>query len=157
MKNCDAGMKVVGECESEGWGRAGNVIGCGYNPAQKKVFFTLNSKVMKEINGCKTEEFGHPLYPTLAAANTHVTVVVNLGQSPFKYEAANPHRTSNPCFITPQPTHSNSNYDLDSKELFSMGRIDGKWKQWTSATGSDSFHVETDHLSEADLFEIVVR
>lgn len=148
-------MKVGVECESEGWGRVGNVIGCGYNPPHKKVFFTLNSKLINEIR-CKTEEFGHPLYPTLAAA-IDVTVVVNLGQSPFKYEAANSHRTANPCFITPHSTHSN--YDLDSKELFSMGRIDCKWKQWTTTTrSSESIHVETDQLSEADdLFEIHVR
>ncbi|KAH6781082.1 hypothetical protein C2S52_012319 [Perilla frutescens var. hirtella] len=156
------GMKLVEESKKEGWGREGNVIGCGYNPAQKKVFFTVNSKLVNEIR-CKSEEFGHPLYPTIAA-NTHVTVAVNLGQSPFKFEAANSQRTPNPCFIT---THNLPNsttttapyYELDSKELFSMGRIDGKWKHRIVARSShesvDST-AEYDLVSEADLFEIVV-
>ncbi|KAK6138845.1 hypothetical protein DH2020_027410 [Rehmannia glutinosa] len=63
------------------WGISDKVIGCGYNPSQKKVFFTVDAQLVHEIH-CKTEDFGSPLYPTLAA-NTEITVLVNLGQSPL--------------------------------------------------------------------------
>ncbi|XP_057779735.1 uncharacterized protein LOC130998321 [Salvia miltiorrhiza] len=138
--------------EKEEWGREGNVVGCGYNPGQKKVFFTVNSQLVYEIR-CKTEEFGQPLYPTLAAKGD-VTVVVNLGQSPFRFEAANSQRTQNPCFITKNASCAAPLYELDSKELFSMGRIDGKWRHCTENLTATEF---SDQLSEADLFEIVAR
>ncbi|KAG5613051.1 hypothetical protein H5410_024332 [Solanum commersonii] len=155
------GMKLVFESQREEWGKAGKVIGCGYNPSQKKVFFTVDSLLVHEIF-CKTEEFGNPLYPILAS-NGDILVLVNLGQSVFKYPPANLHRTPNPCFIGPI-MHNDSpilGYE-DSKELFSMGRIDAQWLN-RSNTRSNNNTVNSlkqvldyDLESEGDLFEIVL-
>ncbi|KAK8601174.1 hypothetical protein V6N12_051016 [Hibiscus sabdariffa] len=83
----------------EDWGKADKVIGCGFGPRQKKVFFMLDSELVHVIN-CKSEEFETPLHPTIAA-NDDVLVVVNFGQSAFAYGPANGQRTPNPCFIGP--------------------------------------------------------
>ncbi|KAI3684686.1 hypothetical protein L6452_33911 [Arctium lappa] len=155
------GVKLTTELESESdeWGRAEKVIGCGYNPSQKKVFFTVDSKLVREIH-CTTEEFTTPLYPTLAA-NSDVTVLVNFGQSVFKYTQANLHRTPNPCFIGPMASSPIIGFE-DSKELFSMGRIDAHWldrstKRSTQYFGSVNRGMsDYDESSEGDLFEIVL-
>ncbi|KAL2527831.1 uncharacterized protein Fot_20432 [Forsythia ovata] len=152
------GIKLVFESEKEDWGRADKVIGCGYNPSQKKVFFTVDSLLVHEIH-CKSDGFAFPLYPTLAA-NTDIMVLVNLGQSLFKYAPANLQRTPNPCFIGPLANSPALGYE-DSKELFSMGRIDSMYLQ-RSATRSNNNTVnsikamEYDQESEGDLFEIVL-
>ncbi|PIN09888.1 hypothetical protein CDL12_17530 [Handroanthus impetiginosus] len=153
------GTKLIFESEKVEWGISDKVIGCGYNPSQKKVFFTVDSQLAHEIH-CTTEEFGSPLYPILAA-NRDLTVLVNLGQSPFKYPPANLSRTPNPCFVGPLATSPALGYE-DSKELFSMGRIDSQWLQ-RSATRSNNNTVnsikameEYDQESEGDLFEIVL-
>ncbi|KAL0432528.1 UNVERIFIED_CONTAM: hypothetical protein Slati_2587100 [Sesamum latifolium] len=153
------GTKLVLESEKGEWGRAEKVIGCGYNPAQKKVLFTVDSQLVHEIH-CKTEEFGSPLYPTLAA-NADVEVVVNLGQSPFKFEPGNLQRTPNPCFIRPQQPNSPALGYEDSKELFSMGRIDSQWLKRSGTIRScnykgNSIGMEFELESEGDLFEIVL-
>ncbi|GKB63641.1 putative SPRY domain, concanavalin A-like lectin/glucanase domain superfamily protein [Tanacetum coccineum] len=152
------GIKLVFESETERWEKPEKVIGCGYNPSQKKVFFTLDSKLVHEIN-CKEEEYGTPLYPTIAA-NSDVTVLVNFGQSTFKYEPANLQRTQNPCFTGPM---GNSSGYEDSKELFSMGRIDSQWLNQSITRGAQyNINVnkgktkDYDEASEADLFEIVI-
>ena len=153
------GVKLVFESEREEWGRADTVIGCGYNPSQKKVFFTVDSQLVHEIH-CKSEEFGTPLYPTLAA-NSDITVLVNLGQCAFKYSQANLQRTPNPCFIGPLANSPVLGYE-DSRELFSMGRIDAQWlnrstTRSTSTPGNNMNRgVEFDEESEGDLFEIVL-
>lgn len=150
------------ESEKEGWGRAEKVIGCGFDPKQKKVFFTVDSELVHMIN-CKTEEFGSPLYPSVGA-NVDVTVLVNLGQSVFKYIPAQ--RTPNPCFVSPFVNtdcgfHGNG-YE-DSRELFSMGMIDSQWcNGLTPKHTNNRFvdHREDDELSsemEIELFEIVVE
>ncbi|PWA59833.1 SPRY domain, Concanavalin A-like lectin/glucanase domain protein [Artemisia annua] len=151
------GIKLATESEIERWEKTEKVIGCGYNPSQRKVFFTLDSKLVHEII-CKEEEYGTPLYPTIAA-NSDVTVLVNFGQSTFKYEPANLQRTQNPCFIGPT---ANSSYE-DSKELFSMGRIDSQWLNQSITRGAQyNINVnkgktkDCDEASEADLFEIVI-
>lgn len=126
------------------------MIGCGYDPWQKKVFFTVNGELLHLIN-CKSEEFGSPLYPTLAATpTTHdITVVVNMGQSAFQYEAANAQRTPNPCFVGPVL------YE-DSKELFSIGRIDSQWLNRSSIKGAVNNSRVSNYDHESDLFEIVL-
>lgn len=154
------GTKLVSESEKEEWGRVDRVIGCGYNPSQKKVFLTVDSELVHEIH-CKTEEFGTPLYPTMAA-NIDMTVLVNLGQSVFKYALANQQRTPNPCFIGPSTNSPALGYE-DSKELFSMGRIDSQWLNRSATRGQyiygNSTHrgPEFDEVSEGDLFEIVLE
>ncbi|PHU20771.1 hypothetical protein BC332_11922 [Capsicum chinense] len=155
------GMKLVYESQREEWGKAEKVIGCGYNPSQKKVFFTVDSLLVHEIR-CKSEEFGNPLYPTLAS-NGDILVLVNLGQSVFRYPPANLQRTPNPCFISPNMENNSPilGYE-DSKELFSMGRIDAQWLN-RSNTRSNNNTVNSlkqvldyDLESEGDLFEIVL-
>ncbi|MBA0865768.1 hypothetical protein Goshw_015192 [Gossypium schwendimanii] len=155
------GIKLVFESEKEEWGKTEKVIGCGFDPRQKKVYFTLDSELVRVIN-CKTEEFGSPLYPTLAA-NDDVLVLVNFGQNAFAYGPANGQRTPNPCFIGPlvnSPAAALS-YE-DSKELFSMGRIDSQWLNRSTTKGSHNNGTnyystsEFDEESEADLFEIIL-
>ncbi|KAK4274671.1 hypothetical protein QN277_017860 [Acacia crassicarpa] len=153
------GMKLVKESEKEEWVGSNKVIGCGYDPRLKKVFFTVGSELVHVIQ-CYSEEFGAPMYPTLAA-NLDITVLVNFGQSAFKYGPANVQRTPNPCFITPlvnTPT-ATLGYD-DSKELFSMGRIDSQWRHVVNPKGSYNNNnngvIDFDDESEADLFEIVL-
>ncbi|GMI82653.1 hypothetical protein HRI_001934600 [Hibiscus trionum] len=152
------GIKLVFESKKEEWGRTERVVGCGFDPREKKVFFTLDSELVRVIN-CKTEEFGTPLYPTLAA-NDDVLVLVNFGQSAFAYAPANGQRTPNPCFIGPLVNSPAAalGYE-DSKELFSMGRIDSQWFNRCTAKGSHGTNYSTtefDEESEADLFEIIL-
>lgn len=154
-----SGTKLVFDSENEGWGRTDKVIGCGYSPGQKKVFFTVDSQIVHEIL-CKTEDFCSPLYPTLAA-NADVVVLVNLGQSPFRFAPANLQRTPNPCFIGPLAPSPALGYE-DSRELFSMGRIDAQWMQRSAARSNNNTvnsikaMEEYDQESEGDLFEIVL-
>ncbi|KAL1315593.1 hypothetical protein HN51_017598 [Arachis hypogaea] len=157
------GMKLVTESkkeEEEEWMIGSEkVIGCGFDPRQKQVFFTLNSELVHEIH-CQSDEFSTPLYPTLAS-NIDIIVLINFGQSSFKYEPANAHRTPNPCFMGPIVNSHNAKlgYD-DSKELFSMGRIDSQWHNGKSTPKGNIIpnHVafDFDEESEADLFEIVL-
>ncbi|XP_042013984.1 uncharacterized protein LOC121762234 [Salvia splendens] len=151
------GTKLVPESEPASWGKTDKVVGCGYNPGQRKVFFTVDSKVVHEIH-CKSEDYSTPLYPTLAASGD-VVVLVNLGQSPFRFAPANQHRTPNPCFMGASPALG---YE-DSKELFSMGRIDSLWMQRSAARSNNNTvnsikaMEEYDQESEGDLFEIVLE
>lgn len=160
------GIKLIFKSEKAEWGKIDKVIGCGYNPNQRKVFFTVDSELVHVIN-CKSEEFDTPLYPTLAS-NIDTTVLVNFGQSVFKYAPANSQRTPNPCFIGP-PAKSPALSNEDSKELFSMGRLDSQWALNRTATraghnatnnnNSGSIHnrgLDFDAESEGDLFEIVL-
>lgn len=141
------------------------MIGCGFDPRQKKVFFTVDAELIHVVN-CQTEEFGTPLYPTLAA-NTDILVLVNFGQSVFRYAPANAHRTPNPCFVSPvanSPAAAAALGSEDSKELFSMGRIDSQWLNRSTTRGSQNNPgtnntnraLDFDEESEADLFEIVL-
>ncbi|KAF9621607.1 hypothetical protein IFM89_024553 [Coptis chinensis] len=154
-------IKLVFENEKAEWESTDRVIGCGFNPSQKKIFFTIDSELVHVIH-CKSDEFGSPLYPTLAA-NIDITVVVNFGQRSFKYAPANSHRTTNPCFIRSVTNgHTATLGYEDSKELFSMGRIDAEWlnrcttKSSHSTINNDNRNVEIDVESETDLFEIVL-
>ncbi|KAJ0776448.1 putative B30.2/SPRY domain, concanavalin A-like lectin/glucanase domain superfamily [Helianthus annuus] len=153
------GVKLTNELETDEWGKAEKVIGCGYNPSQKKVYFTVDSKLVREVY-CTTEEFETPLYPILAA-NSNVTVLVNFGQSVFKYAQANLHRTPNPCFIG-QSAGSPMIGSEDSRELFSMGRIDAHWLDRSTKRNAQYFGSvnrgtsDYDEFSEGDLFEIVL-
>ncbi|KAK9097347.1 hypothetical protein Sjap_022844 [Stephania japonica] len=156
------GIKLAFETEKSEWARAETVIGCGFNPSLKKVFFTVNSELLHVIH-CKSDEFSTPLYPTLAA-NMDVTVLVNFGQSAFKYAQANAQRTANPCFTAPLASATTAQPALgyeDSRELFSMGRIDAEWlnrctTKSSHQTFSDKGTVDFDEESENEFFEIVL-
>ncbi|CAE6126760.1 unnamed protein product [Arabidopsis arenosa] len=157
------GMKLVCESEKHEWAKENKVVGCGYDPRKKKVYFTVNSHLVHVIN-CKADEFGTPLYPTLAS-NTEATVLVNLGQSPFYYGPANAQRTSNPCAGAVAGLE-------DSKELFSIGRIDSHYLSnffinrgnsdeiasgRTTVGNSHRRKLDYDEESDADLFEITLE
>ncbi|CAL1395970.1 unnamed protein product [Linum trigynum] len=164
------GLKLVFETESSSdWARPERVIGCGYDPRQKKVFFTVDGELVHIIH-CKADEFGSPLYPTIAA-NSDTVVVVNFGQSAFSYAPANGQRTPNPCFVGPQVRSPALGYE-DSKELFSMGRIDSQWLNRSgsryaygnggggkneAAAAAAAGQESNEEESEADLFEIVLE
>ncbi|OIW14886.1 hypothetical protein TanjilG_30605 [Lupinus angustifolius] len=151
------GMKLVFESEKPEWVGTDRVIGCGFDPRQKRVFFTLDSELVHVIH-CHQEEFGTPLYPTMAA-NINIMVLVNFGQSAFKYAPANAQRTPNPCFTAPLVNSPAATLgDDDSKELFSMRRIDSQWfNRFTTKESHDNNRaIEYDEDSEADLFEIVL-
>ncbi|KAI3922439.1 hypothetical protein MKX01_006128 [Papaver californicum] len=113
------GTYLMFESHKAKWGTKGKVIGCGFNPDEKKVFFTVDSELVHVIH-CKSEEFGSPLFPTLAA-NVKATVLINFGQTVFRYEPANAARTPNPCFIGALGLGNE-----DSQELFSLGRINSQ-------------------------------
>ncbi|XP_027190863.1 uncharacterized protein [Cicer arietinum] len=154
-------MKLVFESEKAEWIGTDKVIGCGFVPRQKKVFFTLDSELMHVIH-CQTEEFSTPLYPTMAA-NIDIMVLVNFGQNPFKYAPANAQRTPNPCFVSPLVSSPAATLGFDdSKELFSMDRIDSQWLNRTTTTkgshhnGNNNTTMDFDEESEADLFEIAL-
>lgn len=159
--------------EKGDWGQQEKVIGCGFDPREKKVFFTVNSELV-HVAHCKSDEFGGPLYPALAA-NVEIEVLVNLGQSGFLYEPANATRTPNPCFMGPLGGSPAALGYEDSGELFSMGRLDASWQNYCapcSGTNSDiySWHGNDNDNSchsrskangegdesEGDLFEIVL-
>lgn len=152
------GMELVFESEKAEWARADKVIGCGFDPRNKQVFFTVDGELLHVVH-CKTEEFGTPLYPTIAA-NNNILVLVNFGQSAFSYARANAQRTPNPCFIGPLVKSPTLGYD-DSMELFSMGRIDSQWLNRSTTkdshiNGANNQGLDFDDESEADLFEIVL-
>ncbi|XP_008776529.2 uncharacterized protein LOC103696623 [Phoenix dactylifera] len=159
---CLDGMELVLESEKTGWTEVNRVIGCGFDPGKKKVFFTADSQLIHVIY-CHSEAYRSPLYPVLAAS-VDVMVLVNLGQSKFKYAPANAHRTPNPCFIRSASADGGAavvSYE-DSRELFSMGRIDSDWldaaKQSKSGkNGDDGGSVATDVDAESDLFEIALH
>ncbi|CAH2070551.1 unnamed protein product [Thlaspi arvense] len=156
------GMKLVCKSEKHEWAKENKAIGCGYDPKKKKVYFTVDSHLVHVIN-CKADEFGTPLYPTLAS-NTEATVLVNLGQFPFYYGPANVQRTPNPC--------AGAAFGLeDSKELFSIGRLDSQYLSnfiirgnsdeiasgRTTVGNSNRRKLDYDEESDADLFEITLE
>jgi len=174
MNHIHIGLKLVSESEKTDWAGVNRVIGCGFNPSKKKVFFTVDSELVHVIK-CNSDAFKNPLYPILSS-NSDVMVLVNLGQAAFKYAPANAHRTPNPCFIRSSPSCNGGSaigYE-DSRELFSMGRIDYDWldddKRSKSAGNTNSKNscrssrkgsgnwedasVAVDIDGESDLFEI---
>ncbi|XP_058725148.1 uncharacterized protein LOC131596504 isoform X2 [Vicia villosa] len=155
------GMKLVYESDKPQWIGTNTVIGCGYDPRKKKVFFTLDSELVHVIH-CQSEEFSTPLCPTIAA-NIDIMVLVNFGQVAFKYAPANAQRTPNPCFVAPLVHSPGATLGFDdSKELFSMGRIDSPWQNRSTTKGNNNggnnnnVVFDFDEESEADLFEIVL-
>lgn len=159
------GKKLIFESEKAEWAEVNRVIGCGFDPRKKKVFFTVDSELMHVIH-CRSDMYKSPMFP-IVASNTDATILVNLGQSRFKYEPANVHRTSNPCFIG-SPSFDRSGAaigDDDSHELFSMGRIDPQWFDAVKKSQSSnkntvnqndaSYSIDVD--ADSDLFEIPLR
>lgn len=121
------------------------VIGCGYNPSERNVFFTVNSRVVHTIYS-NNDLFGMPLYPVLAS-NIGVSVFINLGQCSFKFNCANFGHSHNKSLALCRE---------ESSELFSIGRFNS---QWQHRSRTDAIFSGRDILGgsqdfEDELFEI---
>ncbi|CAN6245116.1 unnamed protein product [Urochloa humidicola] len=169
------GMKLVYESDKSSWAGVDKVVGCGFEPAKRKVFFTVDGQLVHSVS-CNAEAFGSPLYPVLASG-FDVMALVNLGQGKFRYAPANARRTANPCFVRAASSAAGESrgggsggggsmgldFD-DSGELFSMGRVDSGWMEAVrltksrkdSVAGSGAASVG-DPEAESDLFEISLR
>ncbi|WOK94197.1 hypothetical protein Cni_G02899 [Canna indica] len=157
------GTKLVFESEKAEWAEVNRVIGCGFDPSKKKVFFTVDSELLHVIH-CNSDKYKAPLFPVLAT-NTDAMFLVNLGQSKFRYEPANAHRTRNPCFIRSSSIDPGAGLigEDDSRELFSMGRIDSEWLEAAKKSQSSSKKSNVNNFdagsaadvdADSDLFEI---
>ncbi|CAL4968253.1 unnamed protein product [Urochloa decumbens] len=170
------GMKLVYETEKSSWAGVDKVVGCGFEPAKRKVFFTVDGQLVHAVS-CNAEAYGSPLYPVVASG-FDVMALVNLGQGKFRYAPANARRTANPCFVRAASSAAAGDarggggggsggmgleFD-DSGELFSMGRVDSGWleamrltkSRKDSVAGSGAASVG-DPEAESDLFEISLR
>nr|CAB3450372.1 unnamed protein product [Digitaria exilis] len=165
------GMKLVYESEKSSWAGVDKVVGCGFEPSKRKVFFTVDGQLVHAVS-CNAEAFSSPLYPVLASS-FDVMALVNLGQGKFRYAPANARRTANPCFVRAASGvdarggggSGSMGLDFDdSGELFSMGRVDSGWMETLrmaksrkeSVAGSGAASVG-DPEGESDLFEISLR
>ncbi|CAA7406984.1 unnamed protein product [Spirodela intermedia] len=162
------GINLVSESEKKTqWGAVNRIIGCGFNPRKKTVFFTVDSLLLHVVR-CNSDAFRCPLYPAMAA-NVDVVASVNLGQRPFKYAPANARRLpAKPALASPLPSEPSPRigYD-DSGELFSMARIqDSLWlpgsrkrtplsgSRRTAAGDEEEARWDCSGDAESDLFEI---
>eukprot|EP00249_Psilotum_nudum_P005196 c18657_g1_i1 orf=670-2109(-) len=138
------------------WGLVNSTVGCGFDPAAKRVFFTLNGERVYE-HTIASSEFGNPLYPTIAA-NYDVTLLANFGQSSFEYSPANSNRIPDPCFRRLFSKFEKNGSVYDSEDLFSMEKIDSPWlKESESSKSHDMQHRHALSETESDLFEIVLE
>ncbi|KAK3154628.1 hypothetical protein QOZ80_2BG0193020 [Eleusine coracana subsp. coracana] len=163
------GMKLVYESEKSSWAGVDKVVGCGFDPAKRKVFFTVDGHLVHAVS-CNAEAFSSPLYPVLASS-FDVMALVNLGQGKFRYAPANAWRTANPCFVRAASGGDGRgsggsqlglglDFDDDSGDLFSMGRVDSGWMEASrmSKSRKEGSGVPAGDLdAESDLFEISLR
>jgi hypothetical protein len=159
-------MQLSMESDKKAWADPDRVIGCGFDPSKKKVFFTVDSKVVHSIN-CNSQTYASPLFPVLAS-NTDTMLLVNLGQAKFQYRPANAKRTPNPCFLRQNNYDSDTSntgfgYDDDSADLFSVGQADSCWSRMDSIKKSDPLLNDVvttpsdfDH-DDSDFFEIPLK
>jgi hypothetical protein len=165
-------MKLVYESDKSSWAGVDKVVGCGFEPAKRKVFFTVDGQLVHAVS-CNAEAFSSPLYPMLASS-FDVMALVNLGQGKFRYAPANARRTANPCFVRAASAVDDArggsggsmglDFD-DSGELFSMGRVDSGWLETAKVSrsrkesigDSGAASVVGDPEAEFDLFEIPLR
>ncbi|KAG6494408.1 uncharacterized protein LOC122002939 [Zingiber officinale] len=153
------GKKLIFESEKAEWAEANRVIGCGFDQRKKKVFFTVDSQLVHVVH-CHSDMYKAPLFPVLGS-NADAMILVNLGQSRFKYQPANASRTPNPCFVRSSSVNAAAAAaisDDDSLELFSMGRIDAHWFDAAKKSQSASKKSQTvDADADSDLFEISLQ
>uniref|UniRef100_A0ACD5YVR1 Uncharacterized protein n=1 Tax=Avena sativa TaxID=4498 RepID=A0ACD5YVR1_AVESA len=155
------GMKLVYDSEESSWAGVDKVVGCGFEPAARKVYFTVDGQLVHKVS-CSADAFASPLYPVLASS-FDVMALVNLGQNKFRYAPANARRTANPCFARSASLGDGRSgsvgldFDDDSGELFSMGRVDSGWTDNSRASKcrKENGGVSAGDLDpESDLFEI---
>ncbi|KAL6633984.1 hypothetical protein ACP70R_026655 [Stipagrostis hirtigluma subsp. patula] len=158
------GMKLMYESDKSSWAGVDKVVGCGFEPAKRKVFFTVDGQLVHAVS-CNAEAFASPLYPVMASS-FDVMALVNLGQGKFRYAPANARRTANPCFVRAasavdgRGSGGSMGLDFDdSGDLFSMGRVDSGWLVEATRTskGRKDSAGAGDLEAESDLFEISLR
>lgn len=159
------GMKLAYESAKSSWAGVDKVVGCGFDPAKRKVFFTVDGQLAHAVS-CNADAFSCPLYPAMASS-FDVMALVNLGQSKFRYAAANARRTPNPCFVRSASSGDGRSGSMgggldfdDSGDLFSMGRVDSSgWTETSRVSRSrkDSASAAGDLEPDSDLFEISLR
>lgn len=158
------GMKLVYESEKSSWAGVDKVVGCGFEPAKRKVFFTVDGQLVHAVS-CNADAFSSPLYPVLATS-FDVMALVNLGQGKFRYAPANAKRTANPCFVRAASVGDGRSESMgldfdDSGDLFSMGRVDSGWLEASRMSKSKKENgggaTAGDLEAESDLFEISLR
>ncbi|XP_047077424.1 uncharacterized protein LOC124687716 [Lolium rigidum] len=156
------GMKLVYESEKSSWAAVDKVVGLGFEPAKRKVYFTVDGQQVHKVS-CNADAFSSPLYPVLASS-FDVMALVNLGQNKFRYAPANARRTANPCFVRSASLGNDGrsgsvglDFDDESGELFSMGRVDSGWTDTSRVSKSrkDNGGAGAGDLDpDSDLFEI---
>lgn len=160
------GKKLVFESEKAEWADVNRVIGCGFAPRKKKVFFTVDSQLVHVIR-CSSEVYSSPLYPVLAA-DADAMILVNLGQAPFKYAPTNATRTQNPCFLRLSSGRRPPAGSIDSRELFSVTRMEADWSEhgkrsknqnnyYSSSSKKSNGYLDDGLEAESDLFEISLQ
>lgn len=157
-----SGMKLAYESEKSAWAGVDKVVGCGFEPTKRKVYFTVDGQLVHAVS-CNADAFSSPLYPVLAS-NFDVMALVNLGQSKFRYAPANARRTANPCFVRSASLGEGRSGSMgldfdDSGDLFSMGRVDSGWTEASRVSKSRKENgggaaAAGDLDPESDLFEI---
>ncbi|EFJ27784.1 hypothetical protein SELMODRAFT_412047 [Selaginella moellendorffii] len=130
--------------------RGDTTVGCGFNPAARIVFFTLNGEMTCQADCSRAEEFGSPLHAAFLC-NFDATAIVNLGQSAFEFLPENARRTADPGNHRPYPDRGANRMAIqyDSGELFSQ-RLEG------SPALSQDLRRPTPSEAESELFEIVI-
>lgn len=160
------GRKLVFESEKAEWADVNRVIGCGFAPRKKKVFFTVDSQLVHAIR-CSSDAYSSPLYPVLAA-DADAMILVNLGQAPFKYAPANVTRVQNPCFLRLPSGVRPPAGSIHSGELFPVYRIEadetehGKKSKnqnnyYSSSSKKSNGYLDDGLEAESDLFEISLQ
>jgi hypothetical protein len=154
-------MKLAYESDKSSWAGVDKVVGCGFEPARRKVYFTVDGQQVHKVS-CNADAFSSPLYPVLASS-FDVMALVNLGQNRFRYAPANARRTPNPCFLRSASLGGDGrsgsaaglDFDDESGELFSMGRVDSGWTDASRVSKSRRDNGGAADLDpESDLFEI---
>jgi hypothetical protein len=155
-------MKLVYESDKSSWAAVDKVVGLGFEPAKRKVYFTVDGQQVHKVS-CNADAFSSPLYPVLASS-FDVMALVNLGQNKFRYAPANARRTANPCFVRSASLGNDGrsgsvglDFDDESGELFSMGRVDSGWTDTSRVSKSrkDNGGAGAGDLDpDSDLFEI---
>ncbi|KAG0479507.1 hypothetical protein HPP92_010145 [Vanilla planifolia] len=149
------GRKLVFESEKAGWANVNQTIGCGYDPNTKKVFFTVDANLAHVIR-CSSEAYGFPLFPVLAT-NANATLLVNMGQAPFKYAAANAIRSPNQSFLRQLPGEvgvGETTGVIEGGEWRASGRRSREQQRKSGSKRSTAFSDDID--AESDLFEIAL-
>ena len=88
--------------------KKGSVVGCGICFSSSKLFFTLNGKLIKTVDGIEGK-----LYPSVGLHSIGESVRINFGESPFKFDLA-------PMI---KEVHDAQNAKIEAHQLPSIARL----------------------------------